>query len=131
MRISDWSSDVCSSDLFHHREDAFRQCDIQAAGGPVATGPIALPERCHDAECTIEASDRVSDAHTNTNRGQVETAGGMVGQMTQSADSLANYAEGGAITIRACLPITRKKGRRDERRVGQGWDRTGCSRGEK
>src|SRR3546814_7103834 len=28
MRISDWSSDVCSSDLYHNREDTRRSCRL-------------------------------------------------------------------------------------------------------
>src|SRR3546814_2711943 len=62
MRISDWSSDVCSSDLrgevthrfpkqlwdFGHHEDGARDCDVpirrRAAGGvaPLAPGAIRL-----------------------------------------------------------------------------------------
>src|SRR3546814_3786366 len=40
MRISDWSSDVCSSDLVHKRSITFRLGQIKEAGG--ATG---LPAR--------------------------------------------------------------------------------------
>src|SRR3546814_15914840 len=43
MRISDWSSDVCSSDLFRHRLDA----DAQIA----ALHRSAAPERVDDGLC--------------------------------------------------------------------------------
>src|SRR3546814_19062866 len=38
MRISDWSSDVCSSDLFHHEKE-----DWQTVGPQTYEGPGWLP----------------------------------------------------------------------------------------
>src|SRR3546814_7029484 len=39
MRISDWSSDVCSSDLNKRNETAQRNCGKDAVGEPIATEP--------------------------------------------------------------------------------------------
>src|SRR3546814_102452 len=47
MRISDWSSDVCSSDLFRStdltEEDMNGRCDIQVKGLHVSKGETVLP----------------------------------------------------------------------------------------
>src|SRR3546814_1320519 len=49
MRISDWSSDVCSSDLLHHQRAGLRGLLARghgAGGGAAASGRIrALPRR--------------------------------------------------------------------------------------
>src|SRR3546814_9026511 len=48
MRISDWSSDVCSSDLEQHDSTCYRQCKAkdQAGGKP----PIQNPGQPHSHE---------------------------------------------------------------------------------
>src|SRR3546814_11493122 len=69
MRISDWSSDVCSSDLsLHHTQYAFREGNIKRPGLPVAAHSIALPQGGHHAESRIKSGDRVADADSYTNR---------------------------------------------------------------
>src|SRR3546814_1493000 len=47
MRISDWSSDVCSSDLLNWALGHTRASDwiLLAGGGPEVTDPIALGEK--------------------------------------------------------------------------------------
>src|SRR3546814_20773601 len=52
MRISDWSSDVCSSDLVHARGDRLQRADgLQVGGVPERALPaefmIAVVERAH------------------------------------------------------------------------------------
>src|SRR3546814_14175493 len=49
MRISDWSSDVCSSDLDSAQQDGRDDLELQA-GGVVATGAA-------EAECVVDAGE--------------------------------------------------------------------------
>src|SRR3546814_5555330 len=89
MRISDWSSDVCSSDLRHHRLHAFRKDAGQPAGrrqgATRAIGefkaflgsahdfahsdPVRRPGKAHSARATAHGFDeavarkRVHDLH--------------------------------------------------------------------
>src|SRR3546814_3251671 len=98
MRISDWSSDVCSSDLFtqssifrqhslHHTQYAFREGNIKRPGLPVAAHSIALPQGGHHAESRIKSGDRVADADSYTNRRQVRCAEGMFDERSEEHKS--------------------------------------------
>src|SRR3546814_6525335 len=73
MRISDWSSDVCSSDLHQHRENADRQAarddrpgEVEAHEGPAQRrhDKIARPQRAqrqkHQARRYARSIDRKS-----------------------------------------------------------------------
>src|SRR3546814_9103058 len=60
MRISDWSSDVCSSDLFHRNRGRFAAADAQA--GDAARLAVALErgdQRRDDARAA--GADRVAE----------------------------------------------------------------------
>src|SRR3546814_9723915 len=45
MRISDWSSDVCSSDLFDERRDGFTAAARAGGVTPILVEPPAAPDR--------------------------------------------------------------------------------------
>src|SRR3546814_9378665 len=57
MRISDWSSDVCSSDLRRHRFFRARD-DARAAFHPVWRPQIAERDDCRRKECADAPRDR-------------------------------------------------------------------------
>src|SRR3546814_5786073 len=58
MRISDWSSDVCSSDL-----ESFRRRDIRFAWGRITTGMIVHKHnRCRiELQCSFEYDAWIED----------------------------------------------------------------------
>src|SRR3546814_15957518 len=58
MRISDWSSDVCSSDLSSFRPAAPPSADLSAALAVVAEGAVALSDRFAPAHL-LGAGDEV------------------------------------------------------------------------
>src|SRR3546814_1878525 len=79
MRISDWSSDVCSSDLFEaHRADAGARREIRARGeaeralqrpsgrsehkGQVAPRLVGYQPACHDEAATVVMAHRLNVA---------------------------------------------------------------------
>src|SRR3546814_15873965 len=105
MRISDWSSDVCSSDLF-----VFKHSDCPRDG------------RRHGAElrgCASKA-ERVSHRQEAT-------------QMPQLHATLRGYLLGAALQSRALRgdgpsPVIGYRGRSEERRVGKEWVSTCRSR---
>src|SRR3546814_17995998 len=56
MRISDWSSDVCSSDLSHPQ---LRESDALTAVAGLSTLPLGDPARCLAADDLRRVRDRV------------------------------------------------------------------------
>src|SRR3546814_1524913 len=73
MRISDWSSDVCSSDLYYEQR---RQFALRDAGGeldidllPVVEGAQRLPRR-------TTAADRVAEAQVLQRQPGIDRRGG-------------------------------------------------------
>src|SRR3546814_5517361 len=58
MRISDWSSDVCSSDLPPDGQDLHRQPEF-ALSNWTTTGPSSWPSRCAEPE-EIPAGETVN-----------------------------------------------------------------------
>src|SRR3546814_15274209 len=77
MRISDWSSDVCSSDLFHHEKE-----DWQTVGPQTYEGPGWLP---------IYTLERMLGRDIES--GRADTIGGLVMQtldrVPQTGDMVA------------------------------------------
>src|SRR3546814_8556551 len=51
MRISDWSSDVCSSDLAHHDRSRSRRC--RSGGARLQLGDASQQGDCRAAGCLL------------------------------------------------------------------------------
>src|SRR3546814_11867649 len=110
MRISDWSSDVCSSDLATARAmTAFYQ--MLLAGGRL-NGVRLLSPRMVEWVTRNHTGDRPDD-----NFGMPMHRG------------LGPHVRGTPPTIRGLGPIAGPRARSEERRVGQEGVRTGRSRG--
>src|SRR3546814_16380728 len=106
MRISDWSSDVCSSDLFEFRPHAEQSLGLVGEGETRALHH--LQSRLGGAELGAEEGgaalgERVGDAP----RGKVDLR-----------HQRARRCEQGGLVAR------RRPGRAEERRVGEEWVRT-------
>src|SRR3546814_7823549 len=62
MRISDWSSDVCSSDLFEPNENQPRQSAMASSLNPAARSfavgesPIFIPSSCFEKQKSLRES---------------------------------------------------------------------------
>src|SRR3546814_14321099 len=114
MRISDWSSDVCSSDLVGRRPAPE---DIRPEGLQVAQGPSGSDETCDQTQ------DLVQD----------------IGQRTEKAPHSRGFlmqARNGAPTSQppapspgTCTNSPSRCRRSEERRVGKECDSTCLSRG--
>src|SRR3546814_11790875 len=100
MRISDWSSDVCSSDLVDDRESRPEQQSCLGVG---------------DLEVSLERLDEQAERDPVDDRNQAEA-----GHQTDHAP------RAGKQTFRA--PLTAKAFRSEERRVGKECVSTGRSR---
>src|SRR3546814_7725532 len=68
MRISDWSSDVCSSDLVGHRDQVGQERDLEGGVGQQHPG-MPLEAGTGFEEDAVEVLDRVGE------RGQAEVEG--------------------------------------------------------
>src|SRR3546814_10102402 len=73
MRISDWSSDVCSSDLPRHCNDCDAPGLIAASAGSVAAAPALPPTVSVDAR--IDAGIAVARVYSPTHRLTVQHRG--------------------------------------------------------
>src|SRR3546814_8569634 len=73
MRISDWSSDVCSSDLPRHCNDCDAPGLIAASAGSVAAAPALPPTVSVDAR--IDAGIAVARMYSPTHRLTVQHRG--------------------------------------------------------
>src|SRR3546814_10328714 len=67
MRISDWSSDVCSSDLGGASSLAFWRDEASVPGGQILSGELSLDERSEERrvgkECVSTCRSRWSPHH--------------------------------------------------------------------
>src|SRR3546814_12845629 len=66
MRISDWSSDVCSSDLFKQGGINI-QSVVPASNGIVSAQPTFAPEKVTDYEIGIKADYHLGSVDSRTN----------------------------------------------------------------
>src|SRR3546814_18586905 len=103
MRISDWSSDVCSSDLFHHEKE-----DWQTVGPQTYEGPGWLP---------IYTLERMLGRDIES--GRADTIGGLVMQTLDRVPQTGDMVEIDRLRIEV---------RSEERRVGKEGVSTCCSR---
>src|SRR3546814_1048831 len=84
MRISDWSSDVCSSDLGGRRTNAER------------TVITAIDDAGRDVQCALEFAQRAGDFIVQTTAGAtIENLGPVIGQI--AAARLPQLAAGDRI----------------------------------
>src|SRR3546814_1649889 len=120
MRISDWSSDVCSSDLFEH-------C-LGSNGGTTldAFAPEMLAEyrRCWRDPAMITAS--CSDYRAGSTIDLEHDAADITTKVT--CPLLALWAEHGIMTPLFDIPAEWRKPRSEERRVGKEGVSPCCSR---
>src|SRR3546814_13831818 len=78
MRISDWSSDVCSSDLFIVHGEAFR---LEVVSGTVMSGPVHLTYLLAQDERLARQMDtirRLEQGLADTEAGHVQGTSRMV-----------------------------------------------------
>src|SRR3546814_13183265 len=114
MRISDWSSDVCSSDLFSMSESEFLRFKEDFDGNDIVEKIDSLPP--------VELM--LADGSPYPEKGKVELVSGQfdnsVGAITFRAvfpntDRVLRSGNTGRIRI----PIIREEARSEERRVGK------------
>src|SRR3546814_12952871 len=98
MRISDWSSDVCSSDLSSAGDDEIRVGDSGGLGGD------DLPQIAGDALATGEDGDAFASNFV------ASVDGNTTGEHSAGNDTIT-AGDGGWFLA----------GRSEERRVGKGW----------
>src|SRR3546814_12345167 len=115
MLISDWSSDVCSSDLLKHGEETLR---VQARSDPL-TGLMNRDAILGEISARLAdpAQSRVAVLYIDLDRFKV-------------VNDVLGHNAGDELLMNAARRIVRAVGTRSEaRRVGKEWVRTGRTRG--
>src|SRR3546814_15633747 len=133
MRISDWSSDVCSSDLEACRTTAQFGQDPSAQPLPVDRAP---PWRVPQVQAQPHHDARAGFGRSDSWHGQVELVGGsramaMSDPLGDLLTRIRNGQRSGTSKVRA--PASKLRAnvldvRSEERRVGTGWLRSGYHR---
>src|SRR3546814_12054167 len=122
MRISDWSSDVCSSDLRHHRTAVVGQVSVivTGAGGDIGRAIVAELQGQGRAVAALDISPVALD--------RIETRESALLHRIVADVRALDAVRAAVAEARARLgPIDVL--RSEERRVGEGGGRSGSTRG--
>src|SRR3546814_12793239 len=104
MRISDWSSDVCSSDLFERLETALLRRALEVAG---ALEIDAAEERAETVEkMTVEQAIGLLNMHRRSVRE------GQAARRTPAARHIATQEETDAVLLKRIAMVKRQRARR-------------------
>src|SRR3546814_19779366 len=124
MRISDWSSDVCSSDL--HGEGAARPRRIrEARAGPGAEpGAVAVEGDHRPAQGGARSEEHAGGGLTAPMSVAIVEAKGL-GLTFETGDGPVHALTGVDLTVEKGQFVSFIGPRSEERRVGKGWCSTG------
>src|SRR3546814_19582291 len=115
MRISDWSSDVCSSDLLRAVDDLDTICALVADPDELRTDLLRLHGMAH----ALINGGAISTTSVD------ETIAELAVDIEAELDDMSALLLAIRQRIRPLLALIRDDGRSEECRVGQGWVSTG------